>query len=173
MTVIDTAEIRARHTFQFGGLGGRWCGYCGQVYPCDAIRLADALDADRAALQKLRSHILDISAHATPFSDIEDDPGYVAIYLLTAGALHRALGTIGHSAASCDAEAKVTEQTAEIDRLRVLPTRDEIAAVLEANRTTLITRYDDDGTYDGVSLAFLTAEEQADAILALLTERHQ
>lgn len=60
----------------------------------------------RTERDELREHILDIAAHATPYGDIPDDPGYVGTYLLTAGALHRALGKIGHTAPSCTAEAQ-------------------------------------------------------------------
>lgn len=60
---------------------------------------------------RLRDHILDIDAHATPYGDLPDDPGYVGVYLLTAGALHRALGTIGHTAPSCQAEALLRRMT--------------------------------------------------------------
>jgi hypothetical protein len=58
-----------------------------------------------AEVARLRDHIADIDAHATPYGDLPEDPGYVGTYLLTAGALHRALGTLGHSAPSCTAEA--------------------------------------------------------------------
>lgn len=64
-------------------------------------------DEARAEIERLRAHILDIDAHATPYGDLPDEPGYVGTYLLTAGALHRALGTIGHSAVSCQAEAEL------------------------------------------------------------------
>jgi chromosome segregation ATPase len=61
-------------------------------------------DEARDEVEKLRGHILDIDAHATPYGDIPDEPGWVGTYLLTSGALHRALGRIGHSAPSCKAE---------------------------------------------------------------------
>jgi len=64
--------------------------------------------------ERLRAHILDIDAHATPFGDIPDDPGYTGVYLLTAGALHRALGKIGHTAPSCQAEAERDAARAEL-----------------------------------------------------------
>jgi hypothetical protein len=91
---------------------------------------AEAAEAD------LRQHILDIDAHATPYGDIPGEPGWVGTYLLMAGALHRALGKIGHSAPKCQAEedlrltqqafeeyraswGKATEATlAEVERLR-------------------------------------------------------
>ena len=50
---------------------------------------------------KLKAHILDIQAHSTPFGGLPEDPEFVGTYLLTVGALHRALGTIGHSVAEC------------------------------------------------------------------------
>lgn len=64
------------------------------------------VDQLRAEPNTLRQHILDIDAHATPYADLPDDPGYVGVYLVTAGALHRALGKIGHSAPKCQAEAE-------------------------------------------------------------------
>ena len=66
-----------------------------------------------AELALARAHILDIAAHATPFGDIPGEPGWIGQYLLTAGALHRALGTLGHSMASCGAEARVAALEAE------------------------------------------------------------
>lgn len=66
---------------------------------------------------ELRAHILDIDAHATPYGDIPDEPGWAGTYLLTAGALHRALGKIGHTAPKCQAEAEVAELRQETDRL--------------------------------------------------------
>lgn len=65
-----------------------------------------ALQGDAATERdQLRAALLDIDAHATPYGDIPDDPGWVGTYLVTAGALHRALGKIGHTAPSCAAEA--------------------------------------------------------------------
>jgi hypothetical protein len=74
-------------------------------------------DAAVARAEKAEAHILDIDAHATPFGDIPDEPGYVGTYLLTAGALHRALGTIGHTAPSCEAEAERDVLQARLDTL--------------------------------------------------------
>ncbi|MFC3984931.1 hypothetical protein [Streptosporangium jomthongense] len=71
-----------------------------------------------AEVERLRAHILDIDAHATPYGDIPDDPGYVGIYLVTAGALHRALGKVGHCAPSCQAEAERDEALAELEAAR-------------------------------------------------------
>jgi len=68
-----------------------------------------------AEVQRLRQHILDIDAHATPYGDIPREPGWVGMYLLTAGALHRALGTIGHSAPNCQAEADLAAMTARAE----------------------------------------------------------
>jgi hypothetical protein len=67
----------------------------------DLARQVAALTAER---DRLREHILDIDAHATPYGDIPEEPGFVGTYLVTAGALHRALGKIGHTAPSCEAE---------------------------------------------------------------------
>lgn len=45
--------------------------------------------------------ILDIAAHATPFG--EDADGFVnGGYLVSVGAIHRALGVVGHTAAPCE-----------------------------------------------------------------------
>jgi hypothetical protein len=51
----------------------------------------------------------DIIAHATPFGDIPDDPGWVGSYLVSAGAIHRAAGKLGRLAPACDAEALLRE----------------------------------------------------------------
>lgn len=67
---------------------------------------AERAEAD---IRQLREHILDIAAHATPYGDIPDEPGWVGTYLVTAGALHRALGKVGHSAPSCAAEAQLQQ----------------------------------------------------------------
>jgi hypothetical protein len=68
-----------------------------------------------AEIKRLRQHILDIDAHATPYGDLPEDPGWVGMYLLTAGALHRALGTIGHGAPNCQAEADLAAMTARAE----------------------------------------------------------
>jgi hypothetical protein len=62
----------------------------------------------------LKGAILDIDAHATPYGDIPDEPGYVGTYLVTAGSLHRALGKIGHTAPKCQAEAERDALKAEL-----------------------------------------------------------
>lgn len=62
-----------------------------------------------AELEALRQHILDIDAHATPYGDIPDEPGWIGTYLVTAGALHRALGKVGHTAPKCQAEAELAK----------------------------------------------------------------
>lgn len=63
----------------------------------------------------LKEHILDIDAHATPYGDIPEEPGWIGTYLVTAGALHRALGKIGHSAPSCQAEADLSELRRKVE----------------------------------------------------------
>lgn len=73
-----------------------------------AMAEVEALKED---VDALRQHILDIDAHATPYGNLPDEPGMVGTYLLTAGALHRALGKVGHTAPGCQAEA-------DLDRLR-------------------------------------------------------
>lgn len=99
----------------------------------------EQLDLFRAELDQLRAHILDIDAHATPFGDLPDDPGYVGMYLVTAGALHRALGRIGRTAPSCTAEAELAQlraqyeqRTAEWERLHA--DRDQRTEELERLR---------------------------------------
>lgn len=87
-----------------------------RLHALEIDKLATELEQTRAERDQLRQHILDIDAHATPYGDIPDDPGYVGVYLLTAGALHRALGTIGHTAPKCEAEAKLSEARAELAR---------------------------------------------------------
>jgi DNA repair exonuclease SbcCD ATPase subunit len=73
----------------------------------EALKGAARLRATEAERDRLKAHILDIDAHATPYGDLPDEPGYVGTYLLTAGALHRALGMVGHASASCEAEAEL------------------------------------------------------------------
>lgn len=81
-------------------------------------RVAPAVERLIGEVRRLREHILDIDAHATPYGDIPDEPGYAGTYLLTAGALHRALGRIGHSAPCCQAEAERDAARAEVEQLR-------------------------------------------------------
>lgn len=61
-----------------------------------SVQFGQALDE----IDRLRAAILDIDAHATPMGLLrEDDPeGSPGYYHLTVGALHRALGVVGHSA---------------------------------------------------------------------------
>lgn len=79
-----------------------------------------------AEAEKLRAHILDIDAHATPYADLPQDPGYVGVYLVTAGSLHRALGTITTTSPSCQAEAERNDALAAIARVRALHTEHPI-----------------------------------------------
>lgn len=54
----------------------------------------------RSAADRGVQAILDIAAHATPYG--EDEDGFVnGGYLVSVGAIHRALGVVGHSAAPC------------------------------------------------------------------------
>jgi len=82
-------------------------------YHAGAVKLIEERD-------QLRQHILDIDAHATPYGDLPEDPGYVGVYLLSAGALHRALGKIGHTAPNCQAEADLAEAIRERDQARAI-----------------------------------------------------
>ena len=56
-------------------------------------RLALELYEANQKIERLRGHILDIDAHATPLGS--DDDGFVATgYAISVGCLHRALGAI-------------------------------------------------------------------------------
>src|SRR5260221_62628 len=67
----------------------------------------------------LRAAIRDIDAHATPVGllDENDPEGSPAHYLVTTGALHRAIGKVG-AAAKCEAEA---ELSALRERVKLVP----------------------------------------------------
>lgn len=71
-------------------------------------------------LHEAHAAVLDIDAHATPYGDIPDEPGWVGTYLVTAGALHRALGKVGHSAPKCQAEADLELMRQAVDAQREL-----------------------------------------------------
>lgn len=79
---------------------------------------SDDLDALHAERDQLRTAILDIDAHATPIglADPDDPDGNPHHYAVTVGALHRALGKVGHTAAPCTAEAAITRVRALADR---------------------------------------------------------
>lgn len=83
----------------------------------DLARLHEVLPPLLRERDALRQHILDIDAHATPYGDIPDEPGWVGTYLVTAGSLHRALGKIGHSAPRCEAEAALQRVRDELPAL--------------------------------------------------------
>lgn len=82
------------------------------------------LESLRAERKRLRDAILDIDAHATGMG--EDADGFVTKgYIVTVGALHRALGVVGHTAVKCrycDPQAHdcgtVLGATEELARLR-------------------------------------------------------
>jgi len=80
---------------------------------CSDERHAAKVAALEAEVAQLRAHILNIDAHATPYGDLPDDPGYAGTYLLTAGALHRAIGKVGHTSPSCTAEAELAALQAD------------------------------------------------------------
>lgn len=69
---------------------------------------SDALDQLYDQRDQLRAAVLDIDAHATPIglADQNDPDGNPHHYAVTVGALHRALGKIGHTAPLCTAEAE-------------------------------------------------------------------
>lgn len=102
---------------------------------CENTSLRTQLTQAQAEVEKLREilnrfkdHILDIVAHATAFGDLPDEPGFTGTYLVTAGSIHRAIGAVGHTSPSCDAEAKLSQQQAHIDQLT--RARDDLAAKL-------------------------------------------
>ena len=70
---------------------------------------SDQLDRLYDERDRYRTAILDIDAHATPIgqADPNDPDGNPHHYAVTVGALHRALGKIGHTAPICTAEAEV------------------------------------------------------------------
>lgn len=80
-----------------------------------ARRIVDQATAQR---DRLYGHVNDIAAHATPYGDIPDEPGWVGTYLLSAGALHRALGTIGYTTPSCQAETERDEAREQLRAMR-------------------------------------------------------
>lgn len=98
----------------------------------------------RKARDELKQRILDIDAHATPYGDIPGEPGYVGTYLLTGGALHRALGKIGHTAPKCQAEAVIARVRSLLDEWQrqpeLLPSAGR--AVVDALEEALIDPYD-------------------------------
>lgn len=113
---LDLDAIRARHkhalALALNDASLRDFGHAINDSAADVPALVDEIEQLNIALAEAREerdtyqqHILDIDAHATPYGDIPDEPGWVGTYLVTAGALHRALGKIGHSAPKCEAEA--------------------------------------------------------------------
>lgn len=77
-----------------------------------------SLGKSETELAAFRAAILDIDAHATPIglADANDPDGNPHHYAVTVGALHRALGKIGHTAAPCTAEAAVARVQALADQ---------------------------------------------------------
>lgn len=69
---------------------------------------SDDLDQLHAERDQYRAAILDIDAHATPvgLANPDDPDGNPHHYAVTVGALHRALGKVGHTAPLCTAEAE-------------------------------------------------------------------
>ena len=54
----------------------------------------------REQVEALKAAVLDIDAHATPLG--EDEDGFTTGgYIVSVGALHRALGVVGHAARKC------------------------------------------------------------------------
>ena len=87
-------------------------------------------------VERYRQHILDIDAHATPFGpDLVDEPGFNGSYLISAGALHRALGLIDQTAPSCNAEAELEAARSRVHCLEV-EVRDLERRLAQADRNT-------------------------------------
>lgn len=84
-----------------------------------SMQVAMELRDLRAERDQLRAAILDIDAHATPngLADPDDPDGNPHHYMVTVGALHRALGKVGHTAPACTAEAALARLTAWADEL--------------------------------------------------------
>ncbi len=75
----------------------------------------DRGDLLQAQVWDYRQRLLDIDAHATPYGVRADDPdGNPTAYLVTVGSLHPALGTVGHTAPKCDAEARAEQAEANL-----------------------------------------------------------
>ena len=70
---------------------------------------SDQLDQLYNERDRFKAAILDIDAHATPIglANPNDPDGNPHHYAVTVGALHRALGKVGHTAAPCTAEAAI------------------------------------------------------------------
>lgn len=86
--------------------------------PAALARVAE-LEAERDGL---KNSILDIDAHATPYGVRPEDPdGNPAAYLVTVGALHRAIGKVGHTAAPYHVVlARMVSAEAAVERVRTL-----------------------------------------------------
>lgn len=98
---------------------------------------SDQLDRLYDERDQLRAAILDIDAHATPIglADENDPDGNPHHYALTVGALHRALGKVGHTAPSCQAEdllriAHDTSNKSEAERALAAERADRVEATL-------------------------------------------
>ena len=63
-------------------------------------RVVAEIDTLREQAEALKAAVLDIDAHATPLG--EDEDGFITGgYIVSVGALHRALGVVGHAARKC------------------------------------------------------------------------
>lgn len=113
-------------------------------------------------IRELRQHILDIDAHATPYGDIPDEPGWVGTYLVTAGALHRALGKVGYSAPKCEAEQHVATLTEALERIAD-PKNDDGFARLTSGRFSVTPL---------TSIARAALAREADRLEAAVTYNH-
>ena len=66
----------------------------------EELSAAWEMEACQAEVTRLRAAILDIDAHATPLSE-DADGGVTGGYLISVGALHRAIGVVGHTSPPC------------------------------------------------------------------------
>lgn len=103
----------------FARTAGIHCQECLDTWPCDTSAALDALEEDvvkarseawkdlqaenarlREQVEALKAAVLDIDAHATGLD--EDKDGFTTGgYIVSVGALHRALGVVGHAASKC------------------------------------------------------------------------
>lgn len=52
--LLDPANVMRDHHRRHPDRGQDYCGYCGEPFPCEAHRLAAALAAEQAKVQRVR-----------------------------------------------------------------------------------------------------------------------
>ena len=117
---MNTAEIRARHysnptAIQVDGIPIPCCQSCWAPWPCDAIRLCDALDEARALLSRIASSAVRYDSRVYRLTD---DFNTLAQWLTPEDIDAASARPSESDATELDRlRATVTEQTAEIQRL--------------------------------------------------------